>query len=419
MEYSNQELLSYAVENGIIDLNNVQMQIKMNERRKYLNQHEHEIWQGKDGKWRTYLADNVTGKRKLIKRSTEKDIENVVVEYYKAVEHEPLVKDVFKEFIDRKLEYGEIQKQSYDRYWTDYDRFFKNKYVGAFENQKITYITENDLEDFLLTNISKLQLTEKAFSGLKTLVKGMFRYAKKRKYTDLSVTNFFGDLEYSKRMFKQKENNPEKEAFCEEEIPKIIAYLKLKHDDIRCLGLLLMFLTGVRVGELSALEYSDLHSKELKDKSITKHYLTISKTEIKLKGDDGKWTTKVQEHAKSSAGMRNIIITQEAVKVIEKAHEINPNSKYLFSDKGKRITGSKFGRKLTRVCEALSIDKRTTHKIRKTYVTNLFDSKVDDSTIQEMVGHSDIATTRKYYYINNKSDTRKVEQMERALAYID
>lgn len=419
MEYSNRELLNFAVQNGIIDLNDVQDKIRMNERQKYLKMHENEIWQGKDGKWRTYLPDRATGKRKLIKRTTEKSIKNVVVEFYKSEEQEPLIKDVFEKWMKQKLDYGEIKKQSYDRYWTDYNRFFKNRYVDNFENQKICYITENDLEDFIKTNICKLQLTKKSYNGLCSMVKGIFKYAKKHHYTDVSITNFFGDLEISKNSFKEKIEDPEREVFFEDEIPRVIAYLKLKHDDIRALGLLLMFQTGVRVGELSTLKYEDLRYKEIANKDIVKHYLSISRTEIKLKDEDGKWTLKVQEHPKSAAGRRDIIVTQEAVDTIEQAHTLNPSGKYLFMDKGNRISGSKFGRKLTRVCDDIGIDERTTHKIRKTYVTTLFDSKVDDSIIQEMVGHSDIATTRRYYYKSNKSDERKIEQIERALANID
>ena len=158
MEYSNQELLNFAVQNGIIDLNDVQDKIRMNERQKYLKMHENEIWQGKDGKWRTYLPDRAIGKRKLIKRTTEKSIKNVVVEFYKSEEQEPLIKDVFEKWMNQKLDYREIKKQSYDLYWTDYNRFFKNRYVDNFENQKICYITENDLEDFIKTKIYLLTL---------------------------------------------------------------------------------------------------------------------------------------------------------------------------------------------------------------------------------------------------------------------
>ena len=43
------ELLKYAVENGIIDLLYVQEQIEMNKRKELLGKHPYKIWEGKDG----------------------------------------------------------------------------------------------------------------------------------------------------------------------------------------------------------------------------------------------------------------------------------------------------------------------------------------------------------------------------------
>ena len=40
---TNDELLKYALENGIIDTNHIQEQIEMNERKKYLETHSHRM----------------------------------------------------------------------------------------------------------------------------------------------------------------------------------------------------------------------------------------------------------------------------------------------------------------------------------------------------------------------------------------
>lgn len=44
------DLLKYAVENGMIDLSYVQEQIEMNKRKELLDKHPYKIWEGKDGK---------------------------------------------------------------------------------------------------------------------------------------------------------------------------------------------------------------------------------------------------------------------------------------------------------------------------------------------------------------------------------
>ena len=67
---SNDELLNYALSKGIIHLESVQEQIAMSKRREYLDKHPYKIYQGNDGKWRTYLPDLNNG-RKMIKKTNK------------------------------------------------------------------------------------------------------------------------------------------------------------------------------------------------------------------------------------------------------------------------------------------------------------------------------------------------------------
>ena len=54
---TDKEMLKFAVENGMIDIDTIQKQIEMNERKKYLEMHKSKIWQSTDGKWYTFLPD--------------------------------------------------------------------------------------------------------------------------------------------------------------------------------------------------------------------------------------------------------------------------------------------------------------------------------------------------------------------------
>ena len=84
----NIETLQYALEHGMIDLSYVQAQVNMNKRKEILEKHQYKIWEGKDGKWYTYLPDEKKG-RILKKRSSQKGIEDVVVEYLKEQLEDP------------------------------------------------------------------------------------------------------------------------------------------------------------------------------------------------------------------------------------------------------------------------------------------------------------------------------------------
>ena len=76
------ELLKYWVESGIIDIAYLQNIVAMKKREEILKEHPYDIWQGKDGKWRTYLPDAEKG-RKLVKRTDQKSIEDVVIKFIK------------------------------------------------------------------------------------------------------------------------------------------------------------------------------------------------------------------------------------------------------------------------------------------------------------------------------------------------
>lgn len=406
MDITDKELLNFAIENGIIDTNTIREQIEMNERKKFIAMHNHEIWEGKNGLWYTYLPDDAKGRR-LIKRKTKELIENEIAKFYKNIENEPTIKQIFEMWADEKLRYGEIQKQSYDRYKTDFDRFFvNNEFFKHFSDRKIKYLSEDDLEEFIKVSIAKMNLTQKAYSGLRTIVNGIFKYAKKKKYADISITSFMGDLDLSRRSFKKNIKDKENEVYQEAEIEKLTSYLRSHLEDIRCQGLLLIFESGVRIGELCGLKPEDIHDS----------YIHIQRTEVKYKDDSDKWIMDVRDYPKSEAGDRYIIINENAVKTIENIMSLRENGEYLFMENGKRIRSNGFRRKLERVCNSLGIKYKSNHKIRKTYGTMLIDSGVDESIIAEQMGHADISTTKKYYYFSNKSDEKKREQIIRAIS---
>lgn len=91
---SDRELLNYALDNGILDLALLQEKINMQKREELLKKHPYDIWEGKDGYWRTYIPDKEKG-RKLLKRKNRKDVEDAVVSYLREEEENPTVEEVF------------------------------------------------------------------------------------------------------------------------------------------------------------------------------------------------------------------------------------------------------------------------------------------------------------------------------------
>ena len=142
--------------------------------------------------------------------------------------------------------------------------------------------------------------------------------------------------------------------------------------------------------------------------------------EIKLRTFYYQWLTDTvkKDFPKSDAGFRTIIMSKEALNTIENIFMIrDANDEYLFSKRGKRILSKNYGWHLRGVCKELGIPFRSMHKIRKTYGTTLIDNDVDDSTVVEQMGHSDIKCTKQYYYFSNKSTAKKIEQIDKAISW--
>ena len=399
------EILQFIINNGMIDINDIQNSMEAMKREELLKKHQYKIWHGKDGKWYTYLPDDSKKEgRRLVKRTEEKSLEDVVVSYWKQLGEVHTLKSTFYEWAGEKLRYGEIEKNTYDRYETDFNRFFKN----GFENTNIKNITEDSLEDFIKSTINRKQLTSKAYSGMRTLIIGIFKYAKKHKYSDISIHTFFGDLNLSKKIFAKKVKCAEKEVFTEEEIKSIVKYINGKELRIRELGILLAIYTGMRPGELSALKPSDIRRN---DRTIH-----VQRSEVKYKDDNCKTVISVKNFPKSDAGDRYLLLNDKAYDTIRKILRLNPFGEYLFQDEKthKRITENGFNHKLSRICIAVNIPVRTMHKLRKTYGTTLIDHGVDDSIITAQMGHADIKTTRQYYYYSNQSNDEKLNQLNKA-----
>lgn len=396
------EILQYAVDSGIINLESIKNVVDDMTKKEILAQHKYAIVQGSDGRWSTRvpLDDGTSAVRH---RKTREELEDYLVNYYKELKKSIYIKDVFWKWMNEKLDYGEIKKQSYDKYCAEFKRFFtKDSFICI---KKMKNITEEDLERFIKTTIRDMELTRKAYSGLVTLLNGIFKYGKKMGCTTISISTFIKDLYLPKNIFKKNFKDKKTEVFMEDEIPVIIGYLK-ENPDIWNLALLLQFETGARIGEISTLKKED----------IKKHSILIRRTEVKIKIDDV-WKMVVSELPKTDAGYREIILPPSAQWTISKILELNPNGDFLFMDKGKRIRENTYNKRLNRICEKLNIPHRTTHKIRKTYGTTLLDSDVNDSFVAEQMGHTDVSTTRKLYYYSNKSYKTKLNQISGAINF--
>ena len=374
--------MQFAQENNIINLALIQQEYDKMKRQQILEQQN--IWLAGDGRWKTYVE--IAGKRRLIAKSNKAALEDAILEFYK----EPRVnfKECFDAWVAEKLEYGEIQRQTYDRYTADYKRYIKG---SELERKEVKTIDELYLESFIKKKIAEGHLTAKNWGNMRILISGALIYARKHGYTDMRVSLFLSELQLSNKIFERKTIKDEEQVFNKEEEFLIKQYID-DNPDMMGLGVALAFYTGLRVGEVAALKWSDYQND----------VLIVQRTEIKYKDLDGNWIEDVREWTKGRDGIRQVVLTDIAVAILNQLHELTGHNEWMFVRNGKRIKAAWLSNKIESLCRRVNIPFRSFHKIRKTYATKLFNAGVSEKVISKQMGHTEILTTKTFYYFNNE-----------------
>ena len=383
--------LNYLIDNGIIDLPNIQSIIEMKKRQELLNNHPYKIWCGSNGKWYTYLPDETKG-RVLKKKSTKEDIEDVVIKYQESVMSNPTIEELFDEWNDHRRDIGRIAKSSHTRLRQVFDRHFKE-----FGKRRIASVKENEWIDFLEAQVFEHNLSSKAFASLKSITKGMLKWAKRQGVITYSPELMLTELDLSDNVFTKKIKEDYEEVFDEDETQKMLSYLT-GNRDIRNDGITLLFVSGMRVGELVGIKPQDIN--------LNSNTVKIRRTETRFKdGDETIYT--IKEYPKTQAGVREIVIPSSYSWLLKELYVKSRGREFVFEENGKRLTTLLIRKRIYSICKKTGVYKKSPHKIRATYDTILLDNGVDKRTVKDQMGHSDIAVSEKNYHRNRKSIKNK------------
>lgn len=164
------------------------------------------------------------------------------------------------------------------------------------------------------------------------------------------------------------------------------------------LGIILMFCTGVRVGELVALKWEDIVDNTIK----------IRRTEVSYKNDEGNIVYEIREYPKTEAGIRTVIIPMEFINILKKLKGLSGDKEYVFQNNGRLTKTLMVRKRLYLVCAKTGIKKKSPHKLRKTYASILLDNGLDKNMIEGLLGHTQIGTSEKYYHRNRKTDEKNL-----------
>lgn len=416
MNTNNDELLNFIINNAMIDIDDVQQQMNQNKKEEFVSEsHTYQIWQGSNGRWYTYLPDETRpkGRRQIAKACKELIIDTVYHFYHqKEIQSIMTLGTLYPEWLQYKSLHTK-STNSIRRIDDDWRRFYIN---DPIINVPITKLDKLTLDTWIHTLVQKHKMTKVCYYNMSLIIRQSLHYAVDKK---LILSNPFADIKIDLDMFHAPaEKKDETQVFLVDEVKPIIDESRndfMNTGNLAALAVPFAFQTGARLGELVAINLSDIRGR----------YLHIQRMEIKEQRQDmnGKWLPAdrtVVERTKSKAGKRKIYLTDEAMSIINAAiNEIKENGysdeDYLFQDIRGRVSSRAVDSRIRKYCDHINISQKSTHKIRKTYISTLIDAGININKIRQTVGHESTKTTYGNYCYNRYSQEQTEEQFEKAL----
>lgn len=212
----------------------------------------------------------------------------------------------------------------------------------------------------------------------------------------LSVLNlafeYACDMEYLEenpcvRVRRTKAEVKKMEAFMVEEQRAIEAEIT-KADDKRLHGILLCLYTGVRIGELLGLTWSDVDF----DRGVIK----ITKTVYREKDDNGTWNLCV-DTPKTKTSDRVIPLPEYMTEMLQ--HDLaTANSPYVVENKkGERMSIRSYQYIFEKLTERAGVRKLNFHALRHTFATRAIECGMDIKTVADIMGHKNASITLNRY----------------------
>ncbi len=281
------------------------------------------------------------------------------------------------------------------------------RYMGLIELHIIPKIGEEDIAALTRRQISDL-LNEKRHIGNQRYEGGLSPISVNLM---LSILNMAYEYAFDCEL---AESNPcdrvrrvpavdrkHSDAFTKEE-QRLLEQTIEAEDDDRLFGIVLCFYTGLRIGELLALEWTDINE--------SCDILTISKTVYRSKNENGDWQLCVDD-PKTVSSYRCIPLP-EHIRTRLYEYRRNSQSRYVVSNKKhERMSTRSYQYMFERLTEKAGVRKLNFHAIRHTFATRALENGVDIKTLSEIMGHKDAGVTLNRYAHSMMST--KIEMMNR------
>lgn len=282
--------------------------------------------------------------------------------------------------------------QSQKAYWKPgtysvYSHLLTKYILPYWDNTKINKITDESMDNFASYLSSQSQehaLSRTYISQICATVRRILVYMNKKYHCKITVPC----NPVTKRQTRQV-ILPDTAS-----LTLLEKYLSDHCEEDTCLGILIAFHTGIRIGELSALTWNDINIEE-EIIYIRKNLLRVTDKEA-LCTDGKKMTQIVQQCPKTSDSFRIVPISSKLIpflKLYQKHNEL-----YVVSGvKNPWAEPRTIQYRFKNILKKCGVDYFNFHMLRHAFATRCVAMGLDVKSLSEILGHSNIQITLNLY----------------------
>lgn len=174
--------------------------------------------------------------------------------------------------------------------------------------------------------------------------------------------------------------------------------------------------TGLRVGELVGLKWSDI--------DFDNNIIHIKRT-MEYKPDEKKWLI---GNPKSRSSCRDIPLTDEAINILKSQREKNNKIKVIqmdfadfifLSKKGEPVRNYSYDSMLFKVADKAGIERLSMHSLRHTFATRCIEGGMKPKILQGILGHSSLGVTMDIYvHITDEEKQKEIANIQSILKVV-
>lgn len=193
----------------------------------------------------------------------------------------------------------------------------------------------------------------------------------------------------------------QKQVYTEKEYKKIIDYI-LKNISSKSVGILLGIYTGMRIGEICALQWKDINFEE--------QIINVNKTVQRIYNplDELEPSKIIITPGKTKNSIRQIPITNDIVQILKNIK--SEDGFYVLSNSKRPIEPRTYRKFYNKFMKQTGVEPIKFHALRHTFASINIENGTDVKTISDILGHSDIATTLKTYTHTSQKAKEKAIQ---------